>query len=360
MPNIRVLIVDDSSHMRRWITSVLAADSQIDVVGEAKDPFEARTLIKRYRPHVVTLDIEMPRMNGIKFLENIMRLHPMPVVMISPLFQKDPALEKKIFERGAADVVALPESNTEAWFKENGYLIVQKVKRAANKVFKSPLITSQHGASSVDATTARSERVKRSENARPSRKIIAIGASTGGTEAIEVVLKEMPANSPGIVVAIHIPETFSKPLADRLDKLTNLHVLETSGNEEILDGHVYIAPGDHHLKINKWGGKYFCSINSDPPVNRFRPSVDVLMTSVAQAVGSKAIGVMLTGMGRDGAKGMQLMQQTGAPTIAQDERTSLVFGMPKAVINLGAADFIIPLDKIANTIQNLYSGKKAT
>ncbi|MEE4245115.1 MAG: chemotaxis response regulator protein-glutamate methylesterase [Kangiellaceae bacterium] len=340
---IKVLIVDDSALIRLLLTEILSKDDEIEVVGAAEDPLEARDKIKRSNPDVITLDVEMPKMDGITFLSNLMRLRPMPVVMISTLTEKGADITMKALELGAFDFVAKPSVDVKDNLNQYSEEIISKVKTAAR---------SNIGASSQNHTNS----VSPSKSAVNNRfDIIAIGASTGGTEAIKRVVTELPANLPPIVMAQHIPDVFSTSYAQRLDGLTDIKVIEVRESLELMPGHAYLAPGDDHLYIYKKGSKYFANIKKSEKVNRHRPSVDVLFDSVADVAGKRAIGAILTGMGADGARGLKKMKDTGAITIAQDEASSIVWGMPGAAVAMDAVTKVLPLDKIASAFMRFIS-----
>lgn len=357
MAKIRVLIVDDSALVRRMMTEILSSDRAIEVVGTAVDPYDAREKIKRLHPDVLTLDVEMPKMDGLSFLDNLMRLRPMPVVMVSSLTEKGADVTLDALALGAIDFVSKPKIDLAHTLNDYQEEITSKVK-AASKARVS--CTNRNGASrpppqvekklSADAVLADNSRKK---HFHTTERIIAIGASTGGTEAIKEVLMRMPVDSPGIVITQHIPEAFSKPFTMRMDSVSAMTVLEAQDGQTILPGHVYIAPGSHHLMVIRDGARYRCTLSDGPPVNRHRPAVDVLFRSISQNVGPNAIGVLLTGMGDDGARGMKEMKNAGAPTVVQDEKTSIVWGMPGEAVKLGGVDTILPLLKIPSRIQSL-------
>ena len=351
---VKVLIVDDSALIRQVLSEILSSDREIEVVGTAQDPYRARDKIKELQPDVLTLDVEMPRMDGITFLGNLMRLHPMPVVMISSLTEKGADVTLQALELGAVDFVSKPKLDITHGLAEYQEEIIAKVKGAARARIRTSLERNSIKAApprySADAVIKKGTPGGRF---RTTDKIIAIGASTGGTEAIKDVLVNMPADAPGIVISQHIPEAFSAPFAARMNSTSAMTVCEASDGQQILPGHVYIAPGSHHLLVRRDGARYVCQLNDGPPVNRHRPSVDVMFRSVAQNAGSNAIGVILTGMGNDGAQGLKEMQECGAPTIAQDENTSVVWGMPGEAVKAGGVDTILPLDAIAGKIMSL-------
>lgn len=335
---IKVLIVDDSALVRGLLTRILGADREIEVVGSAADAYVARDKIKALEPDVLTLDIEMPRMDGLQFLRNLMRLRPMPVVMCSSMTEHGADATLTALALGAIDFVPKPKldlvSGLEAYAEE----LIGKVKTAAaarvQPIGSVPAAAREPGAGVAARFYS-------------SARIIAIGASTGGTEAIRQVLMRLPVSSPAVVVGQHIPRAFSAQFARRLDAACALHVREAEDGVLIQPGHVYIAPGDRHLKVVSDGGRHRCAVTTEPPCNHHRPSIDVLFGSVAHSVGVNAIGVILTGMGADGANGLKQMRDQGAYTIAQDERSSVVWGMPGAAVALGAVQRIAPLEDIA-------------
>ncbi len=362
MKPIRVLIVDDSALVRQVLTEILGADPRFEVVDTAKDPYVAREKIKQLNPDVLTLDVEMPRMDGVTFLRNLMRLRPMPVVMISSLTEQGADITLQALELGAVDFVSKPKIGVAQGLEEYADTIRDKVAMAAGVDVQpladrlarrrppaEPDLPAVDPKLSADAVIARSGR----RNFRTTEKIIAIGASTGGTEAIREVLEGMPADAPGIVITQHIPAAFSGPFAARMDRHSAMTVCEAQDGQQILPGHVYIAPGDRHLLVERSGARYLCRLNDGPPVNRHKPSVDVLFRSVAEHVGPNAIGALLTGMGDDGARGLLEMRENGAPTVIQDERTSVVWGMPGEAAKIGAADTELPLEKIARHLLKL-------
>ena len=363
MSKIKVLIIDDSALVRQVMTEILNKNRAIEVIGTAQDPFDARLKIKSLKPDVLTLDVEMPKMDGITFLANLMRLHPIPVVMVSTLTQAGANITFEALELGAIDFVSKPTIGVSEGLEEYAEEICEKVITASTvNVSKISDRQARKATSSSSRTDAKLVDKKLSADAvlekrsvpktklKTTDKIIALGASTGGTEAIKEVLMAMPANSPGIVISQHIPEAFSKPFAERMDKNSDMTVYEAVDGQQILPGHVYIAPGNRHLIVERSGARYICRLNDGPPVNRHKPSVDVMFRSVAQNVGPNAIGVILTGMGADGAKGLKEMLENGAPTLVQDERTSVVWGMPGEAYKIGAAQEQYPLEKIAKEL----------
>ncbi|MBZ4193259.1 MAG: chemotaxis response regulator protein-glutamate methylesterase [Candidatus Contendobacter sp.] len=349
---IRVLIVDDSALVRQILTEILNKDPGIEVVGSATDPYAAREKIKRLNPDVLTLDVEMPRMDGLTFLSNLMRLRPMPVVMVSSLTEQGAGVTLQALELGAVDFVTKPKVDMAHRLDDYALEIREKVRVAAGARVQDHRRSTPAAAKpmvpvgekySADVILQRGDPPR---HFKTTESIIAIGASTGGTEAIKEVLIRMPLNCPGIVITQHIPEAFSGPFARRMDSISAIAVCEARDGQQVLTGHAYIAPGDQHLMVVRDGARYVCRLNNGPPVNRHRPSVDVLFRSVATNAGVNAVGAILTGMGDDGAQGMKEMHDAGAPTIAQDEQTSVVWGMPGQAVKLGGVDKIMPLEAI--------------
>ncbi len=360
MKKTKVLIVDDSALVRQLLREILDSDPMIEVVGTANDPYDAREKIKKLHPDVLTLDVEMPKMDGITFLRNLMRLRPMPVVMVSTLTEAGADTTLQAMEYGAFDYVTKPKSDLRETLDEYSEEIIGKVKAAAaanldalvrnlDRKAKAPEKMDVAPRYSADAILDR----QTPRHFRTTDMVIAIGASTGGTEAIKDVLADLPADTPGIVITQHIPAAFSKSFAQRMDRLSAMKVVEASDGDQVIPGHAFIAPGHSHLYIDRDGARYVCRLSDGPPVNRHKPSVDVLFRSMAQKVGPNGVGVLLTGMGNDGAAGLKEMQETGASTIAQDEKTSVVWGMPGEAVALGAADHVLPLQKIAGMLLTL-------
>jgi two-component system chemotaxis response regulator CheB len=339
---IKVLIIDDSALVRALLTKILGADDALQVIGTAADAFIAREKIKLLNPDVLTLDVEMPRMDGLQFLRNLMRLRPMPVVMCSSLTERGADVTLAALELGAIDFVTKPKVDVERALEAYAAELIGKVKVAA-----AARVVALYPRPSVPNQGDGAPHVRPELRFRTTDQIVAIGASTGGTEAIRRVLERLPPNAPGIVVTQHIPRAFSAPFAARLNASSQLTVQEAEDGALILPGHAYIAPGDRHLLVERDGARYRCRLSDAAPVNRHRPSVDVLFRSVAEQVGQNAVGVILTGMGADGARGLRLMRDRGALTIAQDEKSSVVWGMPGASVALGAVERILPIDQIA-------------
>lgn len=353
MKRTRVLIIDDSALVRQMLTEMLTSSPGIDVVGVAPDPYVARQKIKSLNPDVLTLDVEMPRMDGITFLRNLMRLRPMPVVMVSSLTEKGAEITLNALELGAVDVVTKPKVDLAQGLREYREELIAKVKMAARANVRPNTDLSPRQVPPKLSSDAVIMHTGFNKHFRTTEQIIAIGASTGGTEAIKEMLVSMPPDAPGIVITQHIPEAFSASFAKRMDTLSAMTVSEACDGAQILPGHVYIAPGHSHLLVDRDGARYVCRLNIGSPVNRHRPSVDVLFRSVAQRVGPNALGAILTGMGADGAQGLLEMKRAGAQTIAQDEATSVVWGMPGEAVKMGSADFVLSLDRIAAKLLEL-------
>ncbi|MEM6524522.1 MAG: chemotaxis response regulator protein-glutamate methylesterase [Bacteroidota bacterium] len=338
MGKIKVLVVDDSAVVRQSLSRILDSDSHIQVVGVASDPFVAAKKIGKQVPDVITLDIEMPRMDGITFLQRIMSQHPIPVVIISSLTAKGSELAIRALEFGAVDIIQKNTLSVDT-FSESAQQIIDVVRAAGKSVIrrKTRLQTPQ-----ADTTASNKSNLTITSN-----KIIGIGASTGGTEAIKTVLEQMPIDCPGIVIVQHMPEVFTRSFAQRLDSLCKIEVKEAQDGDSILRGRALIAPGNYHMGIRRSGSKYHVHIQNGEPVNRHRPSVDVLFESMAKHAGQNAVGLIMTGMGNDGAKGLLAMHKAGAFTLAQDEKSSVVYGMPKEAIKLGAVHKVAALKMLA-------------
>jgi two-component system chemotaxis response regulator CheB len=345
---IKVLIVDDSALVRRLLTEMLSSDASITVLGTAHDAYDAREKIKALNPDVLTLDVEMPRMDGLTFLRNLMRLRPMPVIMVSSLTDKGAEVTLDALSIGAVDYLPKPKIDLAATLADYKEELIAKVKAAASaRVRAMPATASSAGADAILAKRDPQRQLRTTE------RIIAIGASTGGTEAIKEVLIRLPPDTPGIVITQHIPKLFSGAFARRLDACCQVSVCEAEDGQQILRGHAYVAPGDMHLLLVRDGARYVCRLDEGPPVNRHKPSVDVLFRSVAQQAGRNAIGVILTGMGKDGAVGLTEMRDAGARTIAQDEATSIVWGMPGEAVAVGGAADVLPLGDIWSRVLQL-------
>lgn len=347
MPKIRVLTVDDSALMRQVLATLLSKDPEIEVVGSAPDPYIAREKIKSLNPDVITLDVEMPKMDGLTFLEKLMRGHPMPVVMVSSLTEAGCQTTLRALELGAVDFITKPKIDLREGMEEVAQDLISKVKAAAQAKVRSK---GGGGRGEAEPQASRVLSLTSSSMIKTTDTIIAIGASTGGTEAVKEVLMALPPNTPPVLITQHMPERFTKTWADRMNTLCCISVKEAEDGDSVSPGHALVAPGSYHMTLVRSGARYSVRINQDPPVNRHRPSVDVLFDSVAQYAGANTIGVILTGMGGDGAKGMLSMKRAGAYTIAQDEASCVVFGMPKEAIKLGGVDKVLPLSEIPAAI----------
>ena len=342
----KVLIVDDSAVVRNLISSILSTDKDLDVIGSAPDPYIARDKIVKYNPDVITLDVEMPRMDGITFLKKLMKHFPIPVVIVSSLTQKGAVTTMKAFEAGAIEVIAKPEMDIKKGMDIIAADMIEKVKIAASaKVMKR---VERTGTMLQERTVLKTRAL-----AQSTHKIIAIGASTGGTEAIREVLTRMPADSPGTVIVQHMPEKFTRAFAERLNEQCAMEVREAREGDGVYPGTALIAPGSHHMVLKRSGARYYVSLNQEAPVFHQRPSVEVLFESVATYAGPNSVGLIMTGMGADGAKGLLAMKEAGAKTIAQDEKSSVVFGMPKEAIKAGAVDKVVSLKDIPQTLINM-------
>ncbi len=338
---IKVLIVDDSAVVRKVMTEELSRFKDIEVIGTAVDPYMARDKIVKLQPDVITLDLEMPRMDGLSFLAKLMKHFPMPVVVLSSMTPKNSQNALKALELGAVDVLCKPGGAYST--KDISQSLAQAIRAAATARLNIDPVKSE-----LHVATAQSSNLL----SQTTHKVIAIGASTGGTKAIEAVLSSMPATSPGIVIVQHMPEHFTTSFAKRLNEVCQMEVREAGNNDQVTSGTALIAPGNRHMLLYRKGGSYFVNIKNGPRVHYQRPAVDVLFQSVAKNAGRNAVGVLLTGMGADGAKGLLTMRENGANTIAQDEKSCVVFGMPKEAIKLGAADQVVPLSKISLSIIN--------
>ncbi len=373
---IRVLIVDDSAVVRQSLSSILKTDPEIEVMGTAADPIIAVKKIQKEVPDVITLDIEMPRMDGLTFLRKIMAQHPIPVVVISSLTAEGTETALKALEYGACEVIGKPAMNSGQFILDSQIMLCDAVKAAAQSklsrktahsnpapqtprperrpITAVPLEVKPRLSADVilDKGTALSRMVQ-------TDKVIVLGASTGGTEAIRKLLKDLPPKMPGIAIVQHMPEGFTKSFANSLDKISNLEVKEAENGDKLYQGRVLIAPGNKHMLLKNVGKEYYVEIKEGPLVNRHRPSVDVLFRSAARYAGHNAIAMLLTGMGNDGAAGLKELQEAGAHTIAQDEASSVVFGMPKEAIKLGAADKVLPLGEMVSHLVGVVSSKNA-
>lgn len=333
---IRVLIVDDSAVVRQTLEKELGNDSEIEVVGTAADPYIARDKIVQLKPDVITLDIEMPRMDGISFLRKLMKYNPLPVIIVSSLAKKGSDVALEAVSAGAVEVLCKPGAAYS--IGDMSIELSEKIKAAARVDLSKVLALANNGTNEVKRTKALT---------KTTSKVIAIGASTGGVQALEYVLRQFPSNAPGTVVVQHMPAGFTKSFSERLATLCQVEVQEAKDGDTVIQGRVLIAPGNQHMLIRRSGAQYQVEVRDGPLVSRHRPSVDVLFKSAAAYVGANAIGIMLTGMGDDGSKGMLLMKKAGAHNIAQDEKSCVVFGMPRVAIEVGAVDMVLPLDQIA-------------
>jgi two-component system chemotaxis response regulator CheB len=344
---IRVLIVDDSAVVRQTLKEVLSSDPDIEVIATAGDPFVAAERIAEQVPDVITLDIEMPRMDGLTFLKKLMSQHPIPVVICSSLAGEGTQSAFKALEYGAVEIVTKPRLGTKQFIEESRIALCDAVKAAA--ATKLRILRPSHTVEpklTADAILSPATHAM----AETTEKVVAIGASTGGTEALKTVLEMLPADTPGIVIVQHMPELFTRAFANRLDGLCAITVKEAETNDTVIRGRALIAPGNHHLLLKRSGARYYVEIKDGPLVCRHRPSVDVLFRSAARYAGQNAVGIILTGMGDDGARGMLEMKLAGAKTVAQDEATCVVFGMPKEAIKLGGVDKVLPLRSVAGAI----------
>jgi len=339
LKKIKVLIVDDSAIVRKIFSEELSRYPDIEIIGTAPDPFVARDKIVNLQPDVITLDIEMPRMDGLTFLKKLMKYYPVPTIVVSSLTPKGGKMTLEAFDIGAVDVIAKPGGS---------YSVGDMSSQLADKIRAASRVSMSPAARTTGLVREKPEPMK--ALTQTSHKVIAIGASTGGTEALKNVLMKLPPNIPGIVVVQHMPANFTTAFADRLNTLCQFQVKEAQDNDTVVPGTCLIAPGNFHMLLRRSGARYYVEVKTGPMVHHQRPAVDVLFKSTAKYAGANAVGVILTGMGADGAEGLKAMKDAGASTIAQDEKSCVVFGMPKEAIKLGAADKILPLDNIANEI----------
>ncbi|EOC99259.1 protein-glutamate methylesterase/protein-glutamine glutaminase [Caldisalinibacter kiritimatiensis] len=339
---IKVLIIDDSALVREVLSKLLQDDEVIDVVATARDPIDSIEKIKKYKPDVLTLDLQMPKMDGLTFLKRVMALHPFPIIVISSLTKKGSIETIKALELGAIDFVAKPTIGINKGLKDLKEEIIRKVKYGAS--VDTNKLNRLYRQSKVNINTSE---IQKNVAKKSTIELIAIGASTGGTNAVRYIVKKFPKNLPPVIVVLHMPPRFTTTYAEDLNKTCVVTVKEAQDGEEILDGTVYIAPGDRHLTIQKGISGYYIKIDQGPKINHVRPSIDKTFFSIADIVSPNCIGVILTGMGNDGAKGLKKMHNRGSLTIAQDEESSIVFGMPKQAIDIGAVDKVYPLDEIA-------------
>jgi len=352
MGKIKVLIVDDSAVVRQTLSRIIASDSRLEVMATAPDPFVAAKKMLKEAPDVITLDVEMPRMDGLTFLKRIMSQHPLPVVIISSLTEKGTETGLKALEYGAVEIITKPKMDTKEFFEESRIRICDAVYASAHtrprKKFAVPPVIKVQPRYNADAVIPSAGR--RGSMIKTTEKVVVIGASTGGTEALVHILQSLPHDSPGIVIVQHMPEHFTRSFANRLNELCDISVKEAQNNDTVIRGRALIAPGNKHTLLKRSGARYYVEITDGQLVNRHRPSVDVLFRSTAYCAGNNAVGVIMTGMGNDGAHGLLEMKEAGAFTIAQDEKSCVVFGMPNEAIKLGAVNSIISLDSIAATV----------
>lgn len=357
MSKTTVLVVDDSALVRSLLTEIINQQPDMKCIGSASDPLIAREMIRALNPDVLTLDIEMPRMDGIDFLSKLMRLRPMPVVMVSTLTERGAEVTLRALELGAVDFVAKPKIGVANGLKLLAQDITDKIRIASKAHLRRPTTAPPLGTSTPNTALAGPATQSLAAQRSPvsyghlgrlsTEKIIFLGASTGGTEATKEVLVNLPADCPAIVITQHMPPGFTKSYAARLNSLCKIRVAEACDGERILPGHAYIAPGGFHLSVERSGANYIARVQDGEPVNRHKPSVEVLFNSAARVVGPNALGIMLTGMGADGAKAMKAMRDAGSYNWVQDEASCVVFGMPREAIAMGAANEVVPLNQIA-------------
>ena len=333
---IKVLVVDDSALIRSLLSEIIKSENDLFLVGAAPDAYAARDLVNRFKPDVITLDIEMPKVDGLTFLEKLMKAHPTPVIMISTLTEKGANATLRALELGAIDFIAKPKLGVAQGIESYRQLIIEKIRLAAQ--------------TKVKHLTRQASTTKLTVNYSGTEKIIAVGASTGGTEAIKEFMMQLPSNSPAVVISQHMPAGFTTSFAKRLNSLCKINVVEAQGGERILPGNAYLAPGNYHLLIERSGADYRLALSDSALVSGHRPSVDVMFNSLANCAAQNTIALIMTGMGKDGASGMYSLHQSGAYTLAQDEASCVVFGMPKEAINLGGVDKILPLNKLASAV----------
>jgi two-component system, chemotaxis family, protein-glutamate methylesterase/glutaminase len=350
--SIKVLVIDDSALVRQTLSDIINSDDQLEVTGVAADPFFAAQKIKSHIPDVITLDVEMPRMDGLTFLKTLMAQYPIPVVVISSLTQHGSNLALRALDLGAVEIVAKSEiRNTKEHLEDSKIRITDAIKAAYMVPVKRRALNK---AVQEYPTVIKPETSRDSDIYKTTDKVIAIGASTGGTEALRYFLTHTPATSPGILITQHMPPGFTKSFADQLNTICEVTVKEATNGERVMRGHAYIAPGGKHMELYRSGAKYFIKVQDGPLVNRHKPSVEVLFNSVAAHAGQNAVGIIMTGMGRDGAEGLLTMKEAGARTIAQDEKSCVVFGMPKEAIKLGAADRVMSLEEMPRKVLGFF------
>ncbi|GFE61513.1 chemotaxis response regulator protein-glutamate methylesterase [Geobacter sp. AOG2] len=349
---IKVLIVDDSALVRQALTEILSSDPHIEVMAAASDPFVAAQRIKECVPDVITLDVEMPRMDGLTFLQKIMSQHPIPVIMCSSLTDSGSETALKALEYGAVEIIAKPKMGTKQFIEESRVRICDTI-RAAAMAKPRPLAVRAHAVTPKLTADVIMEKPPTKAMIQTTEKVVVVGASTGGTEALKLFLEMLPENAPGIVIVQHMPEQFTAAFAKRLDSTCRVTVKEAANNDSVVRGRVLIAPGNHHLLLKRSGARYYVEIKDGPLVSRHRPSVDVLFRSAARYAGRNAVGVIMTGMGDDGAHGMKELFDAGAMTLAQDEATCVVYGMPNEAVKLGGVHRTLPLQSIAPEVLRL-------
>jgi len=347
-PRIKVLIVDDSAVVRQTLEGIFQGDPDLEVIGLAADPYLAAERMREIAPDVITLDIEMPRMDGLTFLKKLMAQHPIPVVVCSSLTAEGSQTAMRALELGAVEIITKPQLGTRQFLEESGIRLIDAVKSAAKARLerRRPLgVVEPKLSADVILAKAQSRAM-----IQTTEKVVAIGASTGGTEALRELLTALPLDTPGIVIVQHMPENFTRSFADRLNELCQVNVKEAQDGDSVLRSHALIAPGNRHLLLKRSGARYYVEVKDGPLVNRHRPSVDVLFRSAARYAGANALGVILTGMGDDGARGMLEMHECGAHNVAQDEESCVVFGMPKEAIKMGGVDVVLPLGRITEYV----------
>ncbi|MFO8002511.1 MAG: chemotaxis response regulator protein-glutamate methylesterase [Marinilabilia sp.] len=352
MAKVKVLVVDDSAVVRQTLSSVIESDSRLQLMGTASDPYAAARKMQKEAPDVITLDVEMPRMDGLTFLKRLMSQHPLPVVIISSLTEKGTETGLKALEYGAVEIITKPKMDAKDFFEESRIRICDAIFAAAHtrprKQISTPPVIKVEPRHSADAVIPKKSR--RNSMIKTTEKVVVMGASTGGTEALVQILKALPHDSPGLVIVQHMPEQFTRSFAARLDQICDISVKEAQNNDTVIRGRALIAPGNRHTLLKRSGARYYVEVTDGQLVNRHRPSVDVLFRSAAYCAGANAVGLIMTGMGKDGASGLLEMKQAGAVTLAQDEKSCVVFGMPHEAMKLGAVDSVVSLEQIAGTI----------
>jgi two-component system chemotaxis response regulator CheB len=346
---IRVLVVDDSAVVRQALCDVLKGEPDIEVMATASDPLVAAEKIRHEVPSVILLDIEMPRMDGLTFLKKIMTQHPIPVIICSSLAEENCETTLRALEYGAVDIIQKPKVGTRTFFEESRVRVCDAVRAAARSRLRRYDAAIHQVAPKLTADAVMPKPVGHAM-VQTTERVVAVGASTGGTEALRVFLEALPPDCPGMVIVQHMPENFTAAFARRLDSLCKVTVKEAEQNDSVIPGRVLIAPGNHHTLLKRSGARYFVEVREGPLVARHRPSVDVLFRSVARYAGRNAVGVIMTGMGDDGARGMEEMKEAGATTFAQDEATCVVFGMPKEAIKRNCVDHVLPLERLASSV----------